>query len=237
VFAQVAIGGGYTTTCTLLNPGGAVVSGNLVLKGNDGTPLNALFSSPGMGNLVGSLIPISVSSGGTQFVQAAAVNPSDAVRSGWAHIEQASGSLGGVATFQLMNQDTLAAIVGVLASGTTDSATIPIDDDCTLVARSRFTGYAVANPSDENINVRIILVNPDGTVAREISPQPLNPLLPGQHVAHFLWEDLGDPNLRFKGSMVLIADSGKTFSVMALVLNQGLYTALPVISAKAPAIR
>jgi hypothetical protein len=36
--------------------------------------------------------------------------------------------------------------------------------------------------------------------------------------------------------MVLIGQGGNTFVVVALVLNQGLFTAIPVIPEKAPAI-
>ncbi len=62
----------------------------------------------------------------------------------------------------------------------------------------------------------------------------MNPLRPGCHIARFLW-DINDPALQFRGSMILTEQSGKSFSVVALVLNQGLYTAIPVIPTKAPA--
>lgn len=143
----------------------------------------------------------------------------------------------GVATFQLRNENVLGTIVGVLSAAATKAATIPVDDDRTLGAQSRLTGYAVANPGKEDINIKLVLVNPDGSFSREVYPPGLNPLRPGSHVPRFLWEDLNDPNLRFKGSMVLIERAAKTFSVVALMQNQGLYTAIPVIPAKAPGIQ
>jgi hypothetical protein len=42
--------------------------------------------------------------------------------------------------------------------------------------------------------------------------------------------------LTFQGSIVLIVESGSQFSVVALVLDQGLITAVPVIRSKAPGI-
>ena len=46
LFAQVAIGGGYTTLFTFLNTGGTSVEGNLILTSDDGTAMNATLTSP-----------------------------------------------------------------------------------------------------------------------------------------------------------------------------------------------
>ncbi len=229
-FAQVAVGGGFTTTFTFLNTGADAAYGSLMLMGNDGTPLNAIFTSPGQANATGASFPISVASGGTQFITASAVDLGTTIV-GWAHVESSGGSLAGVATFQLVNGGALTTIAGVLSADATTSATIPVNDDRTLGAQSSMTGYAVANPGEQDINIRIVVLNPDGSISTSLDPPLLNPLKPGCHVARFLWEDLGNPNLQFKGSMVLAEQSGNAFSVVALVLNQGLYTAIPVIPA------
>jgi hypothetical protein len=234
LFAQVAIGGGYTTVFTFLNTGSDPATGSLILTADDGTPLNATLASPGPGGgVVGSSTPINVLPGGTQFVTASAVSPADSTKAGWARVESSGGSLGGVATFQVISGSALTTIVGVLSAPATSSATIPVDDDGTLGAQSRFTGYAVANPGNTDINIKIDLVNPDGSLSQAITPTVLNPLRPGSHIARFLWQDL-TPNLQFRGSMVLIEQAGQQFSVVALVQNQGLFTAIPVIPAKAP---
>jgi hypothetical protein len=237
LFAQVAVGGGYTTIFTLLNTGANTAAGNLTLKDDGGNPLSASLTSPGLPGLVASSFPVSVPSGGVQFITAGALSPSDGARTGWAQVQTSSGALGGVATFRFVEGGTLTSVVGILSAAATATATIPVDDDRTLGVRSRITGYAVANPGSEGINVRLILVKPDGTVLRTLDPKALNPLDPGSHVARFLWEDLEDPNLQFKGSLVLIIQGGKTASIVALMLNQGLYTAIPVIPAKAPDIK
>jgi thermitase len=237
MFAQVAIGGGYTTVYTLLNTGSDTTSGNLILTDDSAKPMNAAFASQGYAALVASSFPVSVAPGGMQSITAGAINPGDAAKAGWARVESSGGSPAGVATFRLMNAGVLATIVGVLSADATNAATIPVDDDRTLGAKSRMTAYAVANPGTEDINIKVVLVNPDGSVARSIEPPGLNPLKPGCHRAGFLWEDLNDPNLQFRGSAVLLAQSAKTFSVVALVLDQGLYTSIPVIPAKAPGIQ
>jgi hypothetical protein len=234
IFPQMAIGGGYSTLFTFVNTGASAFSGTLLLAGNDGSPLIAALSSAGYHDISESSFPIQVDSGGTQIIAASAAGQAN-VAAGWARVIGAGGSLGGAATFQVTTGGRLSTVAGVLSSTPMSSATIPVDDDRTLGSASRTTGYAVANQGATDINIRIYQVNPDGSIARTLDSPSLNPLRPGCHVSRFLWEDLNDPSLQFRGSMVLSADSA--FSVVALGLNQGLYTAIPVIPAKAPSIR
>lgn len=235
LFAQVAFGGGYTTIFSFMNTGTDATTGNLFLTDNNGQALNAAFTSPGKPGAVGSSFPLSLPSGGSQVVTAGPVTPAtDPTSVGWARVESEGGSLGGVATFQFTVGNVLSTIVGVLSATATSVATIPVDDDHSA---PRDTGYAVANPGSTPINIKIVLVHPDGTIHQTVLPPALNPLPPGGHVATFIWQDLNDQFLLFRGSMVLIEQSGKTFSVVALVLNKGLFTAIPVIPAKAPGIQ
>ena len=53
-----------------------------------------------------------------------------------------------------------------------------------------------------------------------------------EQAAKFLHEYLPG-RLKFRGSAVLIARGGKKFSVVALLSNQGLLTAIPVVAEKA----
>ena len=46
----------------------------------------------------------------------------------------------------------------------------------------------------------------------------------------------GAPALFFRGSVVLIAPAGRSVAVVALVLDQGLLSATPVIPSKAPTV-
>lgn len=235
LFAQVAFGGGFTTVFSFMNTGPDVTTGILYLTDNSGQPLAAAFSSPGASDALGPSYPITVPSGGSQEITADALNPAkDATSVGWARVESSGGSLGGVATFQLTAGGTLAAIVGVLSAPATSSATIAVNDDH---SQARDTGYAIANPGSTPINVKIVLVHPDGTVHQTISPPALNPLPAGGHISTFLWQDTNDTFLLFRGSMVLIEQTGKPFSVVALVLKNGLFTAIPVIPGNAPGIK
>jgi hypothetical protein len=103
------------------------------------------------------------------------------------------------------------------------------DDEAAAV----YTGYAIANPSTtDTVSVKIVTVREDGTPASTLAPVTLTP---GQQVAKFFVEDPA-ASKTFKGTAVLIGQSGKKFSVVVLVQNQGLYTAIPVTAGKAPNI-
>lgn len=235
LFAQFAFGGGYTTIFTFLNTGTDATAGNLILTSDTGAALNGNISSNGGANVVASSTPISVPSGGSQSITVTAINPNDPFSAGWARVESSGGNLGGVATFQFVNLGVLTYVVGVLSTPTTSAATVPIDDDS---AQGRVTGYAVANAGNTPITVKIVLVNPDGSVFQTINPQPLTQMAPGTHVARFVYQDATNPAaFVFKGSMVLIETTGQPFSVVALASNQGIFSALPVVAGKAAGIQ
>jgi hypothetical protein len=93
----------------------------------------------------------------------------------------------------------------------------------------------VANYSGRDINIRIVVLDRNGTVTDTIMPPELNPLGSHKQVARYL-DEYDASKANFMGSMALIAEAGKQFVVTALKQNQGLYTSIPVISGKAPKI-
>ncbi len=230
IFAHMAIGGGYTTVFTFLNTGADAVSGTLYLTDQKGIPLTA--------NLDGSLsssLPLNIPPGGTKFVTAGPLNPAEpAAKVGWARVESTGGSLGGVATFQLVQGGALTTIAGVLASNTMTVATIPVDDD---IPADRYTGYAIANPGSAEITVSIQTVNAEGTTSAPAAVLSSINLKPGEQKAAFVFQDDKASKTAFRGSVVLTGLNGANFSVVALVQNSGLFTAIPVIPEKAPNIR
>jgi len=237
-FSHVAIGAGYTTVFAFSNPGNTPATGRLVLTDKSGGPLDASLSGPSVvpnisesaGRVLASSISISIPPGGTQYVTALDPTSGSDTKTGWARLEYASGILSGVATFQLAQPNgPLQTAAGVLSAKTVVSATIPVDDD---VSDDRYTGYAIANPGTSGIVIRALLVNEDGSVVATLIPIALGP---GQQTAAYFFQD---PNARpqFRGSVVLIGQDGAPFSVVALVQNHGLFTAIPVIPGKSPAI-
>lgn len=233
LFSQVAIGGGYKTIFTLLNTGATDLTGVLVLTAGNGSPMNAAFTSPPAAPATGDSYNIGpIHPGGTQFITASPVSASATLVTGWGAVESSGGTIGGVGTFEFSQGGTLTTIAGVLAGNLVNVATVPVDNN---EAGNRFTGYAIANPSSANITVKIDVVNPDGTLKKTLTPAQLNPLGPRRQVARFLYQD--DASLlTFQGSMVLIPSTGESFSVVALVLDGNLITAVPVIPSKAPGI-
>jgi len=238
-FAQVAAGGGYCTTFTLINTGVSEATGILELMDQNGNPLSIVMTglranplSTSSGDLIDaevSSFPVSVAPGASQVFIACRPGSSD-TKSGWARVETFGGSLSGVGTFQFVENGVLKRLAGVFASQSVEFATIPVDNDD---SQSRFTGFAVANISGEDSNIRIVTLSESGVVVDDIAPSELNPLGPQKQVARFLHEYLPTRS-KFRGSMVLIALGGKKCAVVALVQNHDLMTAIPVIAEKAP---
>ncbi len=242
-FAHVPVGGGFTTTFTFLNTGSSLLTGNLILtlKKSDQTPVNITVtdlslnqSTTGSGSPI--TIPISgIKAGGTLFLSVASTSPNDSTAVGWARVESTGGTLGGVATFAYSVANQLQTIAGVLSADLTSVATIPVDDD---VSQNRFTGYAVANAGSAPIIIKVVEVPSDGNAVNAVSLADIS-LTAGEQRAVFFFQDPKAAQ-KFQGSAVLIGQTGATFSVVALVQVQGvtgpLYTAIPVIPAKAPSI-
>jgi hypothetical protein len=118
--------------------------------------------------------------------------------------------------------------VGVLQSQPLQYATIPVDNNS---SQSKQTAYVIANPSSQTIAIKLALVGQDGTVVNDTVTVTLGP---GQQVATYLWQTLGVTN--FKGSLVLRGQNNATFVAVAFVEKQGVMTAIPVISGKAPGV-
>jgi len=234
LFSHFAFGQGFSTTFTLLNTGSTAVDGNLIFTGQDGTPLDTgLAASSGLAlepaheSVQASSTAITIPPGGTKFVTASALKPTDPLKVGWARLESTGGTPSGVATFQFVSGGKLAGIAGVLASDLVENVVIPVDDD---VAAERITGYAVANPGSETITIRVLSFKEDGTAGAAFQSITLGA---GQQKAQFVYQDPA-AGQKFKGSVVLSGQNGKKFSIVALVQYQGLYTAIPVIPTKAP---
>jgi hypothetical protein len=114
--------------------------------------------------------------------------------------------------------------MGVLQSQLLEYATIPVDNDS---SQGKQIAYAIANPSNQSIDVELALAEQDGTV---ISDTVTLTLGPKQQIAKYLWQDLARTN--FKGSLVLRGRAGASFIAVAMLDNQGLLTAIPLISGK-----
>jgi hypothetical protein len=219
-----------------VNTGSTAVSGQLILTDRNGNPWTASFSEPAGGEArpssedrplaIAPFTTLNIPPGGTQYVAASAAADSGAM-TGWARIESSGGILGGVATYSYAPAGNVQTIVGVLPWSPAASATIPRDDD---VSQARYTGFAVANPGDQTITIQVLEVAADATAVTLLTPIVLGPRA---QKAAFFFED-PKASQKFRGAAVLVGQSGAMFSVVSLVLNRGIYTALPVMPGCAP---
>ena len=223
-FPQVAVGGGWSTTFTFGNTGATVISGNLTLTDLQGNPLSVSSSNLG----TGSSFPVSIAPGGTMFLTVNSINPDDPVKTGWARVATTSGSLSGVATFQLGSGGAVQTATGVLTSQPIQFATIPVNDD---YSQNHITAYALANPTSQTIDVKLCLVDVNGNVVDDSVSFKVGP---GQQIARYFYQDLNQST--FQGSVVLRAQGGGIFVAVALVQIQQLFVVIPVIPTKAPNI-
>jgi hypothetical protein len=107
-------------------------------------------------------------------------------------------------------------------------ATITVDIN--LLKGNRIA-YALANPSREIISIRLALLEQDGAVWNDEFAITLGP---GEQTARYLSEDM--PVEEFRGSVILWAEGGDGFVVVALSDKQGVLTAVPVIPGRAPGL-
>jgi sugar lactone lactonase YvrE len=221
-FAQVAIGGGWSTSFALSNTNSTTISGNLILADSQGNPFTVNSSNMG----IGSSFQFSIPAGGALFMNANQVSPNDAAKSGWAKVESYGGSLDGVATYKSMSQEVIQSATGVLSAQPTPYATIPVDDNA---GQGRYTAYGIANPTSQILVIKIALVDSNGIVVDDTKSLALNP---GQQIARYFNQDFAN-RPAFQGSIVLRAQEGGTFIAVALIQNQLVFTAIPVIPSKA----
>ncbi len=232
LFAQVAIGGGYTTTFTLTNTGDSTLTGQLILTDKDGNPWATSLSDSGAGagdtGVVGwaaataPYTAVTIPPGGTQFITASPASPGTGLMTGWARVDSSGGTLGAVATYSYAPSGAPQSIVGVLSGTLLTAATIPRDDDA---GGERYTGFAVANPGDSPVTIQVYEVGADGATITSLTPLVL---APRSQKAGFFIED-AKATQALKGSAVLVGQNGAVFTAVALAQNRGMYTAIPVM--------
>jgi IPT/TIG domain len=238
-FPQVVTGGGYSTVIAFNNLGSSPATGNLILTDSLGSPFVVSLNETPVSfqpseeplNIDGSSFGVTVPAAGARVFLATSLTPNQ-TRTGWARFESTSAGVAGLSTFLLSEGLTLRSVAGVFASQPVEFATIGLDNS---LSQGRFTGFSIANPTNENINIRLVVLNADGNITDTLSPPELNPLGPQRQVSKFLHEYL-PARATFRGSMVLVAQSGRRFVATALIQFQGLLTATPVTPDKPAAV-
>ncbi len=230
-FSQVAVGSGYTTIFTFGNTGSEEISGTLLLIDQQGNPFTArgTVSNPGedIYSTIDSEFPLFLPPGSVATITLTAVNP-NSLSSFWARVLSSGGSLYGVALYKFELQGELRAATGVLPSPLIQQATIPVDDD---YIQERFTAYALSNPTDQNLDIRLALVDQEGNLVHDYIDISLEP---GEQIARYLHQELNNSHFQFKGSIILRTEGIGAFTAVAFLQNQWLFTVIPVTPGKAP---
>ncbi len=226
-FPQIAIGGGYTTLFSISNTGSTNVNSGIIhLFNRAGLPLTAVINANSPAAV--SSIQFNLQPGASQVFAASPEDSSGTLNSGWALLETQGGEATATATFQRQVNGRLQSVAGVFGSTPSDVVVIPVDNNDSL---ARYTGFAVANPSDTSISIRLSVFDETGALVDESRPKPLNPLPGRNQIAVFLHEYV-DATRKFRGSMKLVGDGGSTFAAVGLQQVGGLLTAIPVLTTR-----
>jgi hypothetical protein len=223
-FPHVVTGGGCSTSFTLMNLGAEPVTASLHLKDAQGEPLEAaLVKILVEGETKGSSFSVTLDAGVTQVLTLASVTPQDPLRLGWAHMQATAGVINATATYRVRAEGRLQSISAAGASRPTSFFSAPVSNDSD---KGRSMGFAIANPSNEGINLLVITVDEYGFFQDFASPQQLNPLPPKSQALLFLHEILPD-RAHHEGSVIVIDDLGRTFFAVTMMLEDGLVYVVP----------
>jgi hypothetical protein len=216
-FAQVADGGGFSTTFTLPNPSAGPVTGILRVFNQNGTPRMI-----GISGAVASEFEVAIPAGGSVRMKTDNTGPALA---GWASF-QSSAAVSGVAVFDLRNSaGGLATTAAVLGTRAARKFLIPVE-----VSAVSNTGMAVASVGGPAV-VRLRLIDELGSEVSSVLDSRMNPLGPLQQLADFVtgfFPSVAGINT-FRGSLVAEVDGEGAIAVTGLVLKEGLLSALPVV--------
>ena len=101
---------------------------------------------------------------------------------------------------------------------------MPVDMDR---SSDKLPGYAIVNPSNQAVSVRLVLLAQNGTVVDDSITIILRP---GQQIARYLLQDL--ELQKFRGSLIFRGKDGQTFAAIALLDKQGRLAPIPLFEIK-----
>jgi hypothetical protein len=208
-FPQVAFGGGYSTTVTILASGGAPASGELHFYSQSGAERTDLATT------------FTLSAGGSARYTLPNTGPLTVV---WGEIRANFGTVQGVATFDLRSASgALTTSAGVHGTRPGTGFTLPVD-----LTTTGSTGIAIANTQDTNLAVSLRLVGENATLVATATDARFITLAARAQVADFVTAVF--PQLTgttFKGALIV---EGASLAATALTIKEGLLSALPVIT-------
>src|SRR5262245_16661132 len=217
-FPQVAAGGGYSTTFTLLNIDTTPLNGQLRVFNQDGTQRPV----PSAWDVIS--IP---AAGSARFT----LNSSGDLTVGWAYF-QSAGNVNGIAIFERRKVDgTLETIASVLGVASGPRFLVPVE-----ISSSGGTVIALVNTAGVPTSVEFVLLSETGSTMAVNADSKFSLLSGGQQISEFVSNLFPQLALtEFKGTLIIQA-SGliQQLAATGLVVKEGLLTGLPVIGSFTP---
>ncbi len=215
-FAQVADGGGYVTSITLCNPTSSSITGTLKFYRQDGT--TRFVRIDGVNNWQ---FAVTIPARGSRRLVTA--GDTGNVSSGWASFES-SGTVQGVATFEMRYGAVLRTLAGVLGSQPVSRFALPVD-----VTSLVNTGFAIANQTTAApITIKLTLVDEEGNTLASGTLPSLNPLYVGCQVTDFVTSAFPSVGIGFKGSVIAEVVGSGTMIATGLTVKESMLSALPI---------
>jgi pro-kumamolisin-like protein/subtilase family protein/all-beta uncharacterized protein len=219
--SQIASGGGWDTSLTLVDLGTASADARVDFSGNAGSALVLPFTSPQQtfaGTMLGATLEQTLNPHG-QFIMDSAGSSGDPVSVGWAQFST-GGAVNGFAIFK--NGSGQEAVVP-LETRTAPSYLLAYDNSGDLA-----TGLAIANPANTAAAVNVIIRDDTGA---QIGTRIVN--LPAQGHQSFM---LTDPQSGFpvtlgkRGTIEFDTPQNGHISVLGLRAKGAAVTTLPVLA-------
>ena len=228
-FPQLAVGGGYTSTLTLVNNGVVASTATVSITSAIGAPLLVKGTRSAAVPIdlgTNSVFLVAVPALGVRILTFTDPDNGGVAKTGWARVESETGNLKGVLTFQSQTGTQLTGLASVLSADQISAGLIPIDNNWNL---NRQIGFAIANQGTGDIHIRFIIFDEDGNVLTTLDAPDLNPLRPGQQISKFLWQYF--PQYKdFRGSVMVVAtEADARFIAVALSMNRDLMTVIPIL--------
>ncbi len=204
-FAQLADGGGYTTSVTLLNTSGVIERGALLIWDNNGAPLVVTQ----VGGTPRSLFRYSIAAGGVFHFQTDGL-PADFIKVGWVQMipDPSSPAPVGSGLFSYNPGGTLVSESGIPAADSTNHARVYVD-----LSRNHNTGLAIANVNGTAASIAINAFKTDGVTGVGTSRGPLK-LAGYGHDAKFADQFISGLPAGFRG--VLDISSATPFAALTV---------------------
>lgn len=217
-FPQVAVGGGYSTTFTLMNTGSTALNGSLLVFNQDGSPRAGLPSSFAAVSIpAGGSVRLTLPNSGNLTVGSASF--------------QTAGTVQGLASFDLRGPDgQLQTTAGVLGIASGPRFLIPVD-----MSASSQTGVALMNASAAGTSVTMRLISEAGTQVASSSDARLSAFNGYQQIADFINNLFpGQSVSNFTGTLDIEGGTGAQLAATGIVVKEGFLSALPVIGTFVP---